>query len=237
MGFISKEINDFSDYLSLRRAGIDSSWQQMDGGQSGVMTTEEKNELWTYLRQSLPFFVALDGGAGSGPGPNIPVFSRSNTSAEITPLLAELHSFSLLLLPEIQGYRPLHPSDSFLTQVSQAVLTAVHKVIETNVKVWEERPRALLAEQQAELNRTNLHLQGFIHDRASLIRRLIHDARGSLGLVSGAAALLSTEQSSAEHRSKFRDVLERNLTSVEEKLTEILQNFRINPSETTPDHP
>lgn len=232
MNFVSLEINRFTDYLSLRRANIEWSWQQVCSGHPGVLTTEERLDLWTYLLQSLPFFLAPEGEVVSRTEPEIPLFKSSETSPEITSLLRELHPLSLILLQEIHLYQPLNPSDSFLNLVNRSVLKAVQNVIESNVNVWEERQRASLAEQQTQRERTTLHVNVFIQEHMSTLARLIHDARGSLGLVSGAAALLSVEQTSAEHRTKFHDVLERNLVSVEEKLTEILQNSRITPSET-----
>ncbi|MFD1141953.1 sensor histidine kinase [Larkinella insperata] len=144
-------------------------------------------------------------------------------------LLSEMNHLSQLVRDELRQYWKRFPTTDMDLVGQSYDLVAWFSLQSTNgsVEQYTELQRIAASSRTEALQKTLNELEHLSRQRGDLLRSSSHDLRSGFGVVKGAASLLELDGKSDEERKEMLEMLNRNLSSVHELVTQLMDLARL----------
>ncbi|QJW89061.1 HAMP domain-containing histidine kinase [Spirosoma taeanense] len=160
---------------------------------------------------------------------------RWHKGYSLRELLAELSHFNQCLAAEITEYKTLYSEtdDAVMTKAYELVVKFSSKLSSGSVVQYDELQRNQAAERAEVLRQTLDHITEMTRQRGEFLRMTSHDLRSGLGVIQGAASLLSQPSNTDQEKTSRLQMLRRNLLTVEAMLSELTSLARLEAGQET----
>ncbi len=230
-----KAVNEIAAFLFNRRETLLNNWRSTCEADPiikkvSVLGREEFNNLIPIILDILEQRIL---GAASEADAAVAArahgLHRWQKSFALPELLRELHHLTLIILDEMKLFRQLFPKyDPDKVIDAQRHITAImNDTMRGSIDKHDELQRLQAAERAAGLEQALEEMQDLSRQRGDLLRSSSHDLRSGVGLSMGAAYFLQMEDLSQEERQQYVDMLNRNLSHVQEMLTNLMDLARL----------
>ncbi|MFT3782188.1 MAG: HAMP domain-containing sensor histidine kinase [Nibricoccus sp.] len=238
---VHPQLAEFGIYLSGRREVIllHARWR----AQNDPVGTVVNSLTRTQFRDELPLVLsALEQQlrASSSPTPstqtaNAPTAERKHglhrwqQGYQIRELLQEWHHLHQCLLLELAEFTRLHSETTtdFTIAASREIADLIHAGIDESCGVYVRLHQYEAAGRLNELRQTLDEQKRLEQSRAELIRQAVHDLRGELQPMTGAARILSDAGTSEDDRRRFLGLVQQGTDLLGSMLGRLIEFARL----------
>lgn len=222
-------------YLFARREAILNNWRTVCEQDALLQTVsglsrEEFNDMVPTLLnilgqrlacqedEAMPMQVANEHG-----------LHRWHKGYTLRELLKEIGYLFQGVSGELQTYWEAYPETPAQTMIQayQKVIRLNEETVEGSAARYDELERTAAAGRANTLKAALDQVNELARRRTDLLRTSSHDLRSSVGIVQGAAYMLDLENQSPEERSQLVDMINRNLTTLESMLQNLMSLARL----------
>ncbi|GAB4017206.1 sensor histidine kinase [Spirosoma koreense] len=234
----SLTIDKLVSFLFSRRETLLNTWRtvcEADPALSkvGVLSREEFNNLLPIILDILEQRLQ---GKKEETDPAVAAEShglhRWQKSMNLPDLVKEISHLGVVLFEEVKLFRSLQPDSNAdeILKAQQQILVLINETIRGSITKHDELQRLEAANRVESLQQALQEMEELSRQRAELLRTSSHDLRSGLGIISGAAQVLNTDELGQEERQQFAEMLNRNITNVRGLLTGLIDLSRLEAS-------
>jgi signal transduction histidine kinase len=222
-------------YLFSRREAILANWRtacENDPTLSTVSTLsrEEFNNLIPILLNILDQrLLGQPQEADAGITAHAHGLHRWHKAHGLQELLRELGHLSRILVAELQRFRQLYPDHDpdGVAHSFEQVNQLMSEMIDGSAAKYDELQRLEATRRATSLQYSLDQMQELSRQRGDILRTSSHDLKGGFGIINSAAYLLKMEGLTEAERDHYVDMLNRNLTNVQDMLEGLMNLARL----------
>ncbi|HEV7380404.1 MAG TPA: HAMP domain-containing sensor histidine kinase [Dyadobacter sp.] len=237
----SASLQQVTNYLFSRREAILNNWrvvceQDKDLGSVGLLSRQEFNNLipaiLDILEQRLMHQVPKEDLTYVAEGHGL---HRWHKALALIESMKELNHLAEILYEELDTYDELYPDTDkgLLLFVQRTITSVMQQTFTGSVHKYDELQRLHAAGRLNSLQGAVEKMNELTNARGQILRKSSHDLRGGVGIVSSAAALLSSDGLSQDERDMYLEMLNRNVVNIQSLLEDLLDLSRLESGQET----
>jgi signal transduction histidine kinase len=222
-------------YLANRREAILNKWRTSCESDPALSTTASLTR--EEFNNKVPFMLnELQHRLGAQPeGDQVNLLAaehglhRWQKGYTLHELSTEMQHLNSILLVELDLFWDFYPATDrqIMATAYQYVATFNNQISTGSIEQYATLQRTAASSRVQALEKTLAQLNEVTHQRNTLLHQSSHDLRSSFGIIQGAASLLEMAGDSEEERKEFLAMLQRNLATSRNLVTQLIDLARL----------